>query len=250
MENILNPTRFGRLLTKHFQEHLRTYLMSLIVFGGVILALFISSSILSIETQSIVCVASLFIGMFIFSANIFSDYNHPRSAFTASMLPASLFEKYLLYWLVCLVGFTVLALGVYHLSQSIIIEYLKTQGVETPRFFIWKMNTFRVLLGVYLLLHSMAFLGSISFRKKTVIVTALVSFAIIAAYAYLNHRVSLITLNGNSVPFPFYPAPILTENGWAEIVQPNKELWATISLSTLTILFWICAFFKLKERQV
>jgi len=264
MENIFSPKRFGNLFNKHFREHLRIYLMSLIVFGAVVLAFFIfivstsKGRPLATEAQTMVFVFSFWLGIFIFSASIFSDYNHPRSTFTATMLPASIFEKYLLYWTVSLVGFTVLALGVYHLSQAIVIEYLKTQGIESIAFSIWKPAKegfpVKLLTGFYFLTHSIAFLGAISFRKRTVIVTALVAFAIIAAYMYLNYRASLIALNGNSIPFPFFSANVLVliKDGleWAEIKQPNNELWATISLSTLIILFWICAFFKLKERQV
>src|SRR5690606_20815835 len=260
MENIFSPARFGSLLNKHIRAHLRTYLMSLIVFGAAILAIFIflvsNSNILSLSlgSQFAVCSISLLLGMFIFTGNIFSDYNHSRSAFTATMLPASIFEKYLLYWLVSLIGFTIFALGVYHLSQGIILEYIKTQGAETTRFFVWNevKNSlpFKWILIIYLSVHSIAFLGAISFRKKTVIITALVSFAIIAAYVYLNYRLSLAVLNGNSVPFPFVPAGIQTVDGWAQIERSNSELWATITLSVIIILFWICVFFKLKERQV
>jgi len=260
MENIFNPARFKNLLSKHFREHLRTYLMSLFVFGAIILVTFMFLVFLSkgrplgTEPQITVFIFSLWLGIFIFTGNIFSDYNHPRSAFTATMLPASIFEKYLLYWLVSLIGFTILALGVFHLSQNIIIEYLRTQGMESTAFFIWEPGKegfpVKLLIGIYILTHSIAFLGAISFRKKTVIVTALVSFSIIAAYVYLNYRTSLIALYGNSVPFPFVPAGIQTVDGWAQIEYSNSELWATISLSAIIILFWICAFFKLKERQV
>lgn len=262
MENIFSPSRFGNLVNKHFREHLRTYLMGMLVLGVLILAFFILTIMMSnraeltTETQLIVCCISILLGMFIFTGSIFSDYNHPRSAFTATMLPASVFEKYLLYWLISLVGFTVLALGVFHLSQTIIIEYLNTRDVEVTRFWLWNATyketspPSKFLIGMYFLFHSIAFLGSIAFRKRTVIITAMVSFAIIATYIYLNYRVSLIALNGNSIPFPFVRAGIQTEQGWATIEYTNNELWATISLSALIILFWISAFFKLKERQV
>lgn len=257
MENIFSPKRFGNLLIKHLREHLRTYLISLILFGAIILVVFmfiLSRTSVSIEDQFIVCGVSLLLGIFIFTGSIFSDYNHSRSAFVTTMLPASIFEKCLLYWLVSLIGFTVLALGAYHLSQSIIIGYLKAQGIESTQFFLWKATNAsppsKWIFLIYLLLHSVAFLGAISFRKRTVIVTALVTFVIIAAYVYLNYRITLVALNGNSNPVPFAPARILTADGWANINQPNNELWGTISLSVLIILFWICAFFKLKERQV
>lgn len=260
MENIFSPTRFGNLVNKHFREHLRTYLMSMLVLGALILGFFTFTIVMShraeltISTQLIVCCVSILLGMFIFTGSIFSDYNHPRSAFTATMLPASVFEKYLLYWLISLIGFTVLALGVYHLSQAIIIEYLKTKDAEVIRFWLWNVSDAtpptKWLLIAYLLFHSIAFLGSIAFKKRTVIITAMVAFVIIGAYIYLNYRLSLVALNGNSIPFPFVRAGIQTEQGWATIEYTNNELWATISLSTLIILFWISAFFKLKERQV
>jgi len=260
MENIFNPARFGSLLNKHFREHLRMYLMSLLVFGAAILAIFIflisnsNTLSLSIGAQFAVCSISLLLGMFIFTGNIFSDYNHSRSAFTATMLPASIFEKYLLYWLVSLIGFTIFALGAYHLSQGIVLEYIKNHGAETSRFLVWNeakgVLPFKWMLIIYLSVHSIAFLGAISFRKKTVIVTALVSFTLISAYVYLNYRLSLVVLSGNSVPFPFVPVSISTADGWVQVDHSNSELWATITLSTIIILFWICAFFKLKERQV
>ena len=265
MENIFSPTRFGNLVNKHFREHLRTYLMSLIVFGAVVLLSFIFTAFsspgraISIHMQSVVFVYSFMLGSFIFTGSIFSDYNHSRSAFTSTMLPASILEKYLLYWLVSLVGFTVLALGVYHLSQSIIVEYLKTRGTEPTIFYFWsaaleKFPT-KLLIGMYLLSHAVAFLGAVSFRKNTVIITAFLALITSAIFTYLNFRITLMAFIGDhelsqiTISFPFVSANVSTEDGWVSIHQ-HSEIWTAIFLGTLILSFWICAYFKLKERQV
>jgi len=259
MENIFSPARFGNLINKHFREHLRTYLMISIVFGGGVLLLFMflisaSNRPLTLEDQFAIWGVSLMVGIFVFTANVFAPYNHSRSAFPATTLPASIFEKYLLHWLVSFAGFTFFALAAYHLSQSIIIGYLRANGLETEQFFAWNGTeasppSNRILL-VYILLHSVAFLGAVSFRKNTVLLTALVAFSTVALYVYINHLLTQAVLNGDGSLLPFSHVNVLTVDGWASINRPNNELWATISLSTLILLLWICAYFKLKERQV
>lgn len=259
MENVFNLKRFGNLLSKHLREQLRVYLMGLVVFAAIVLVAlaymsnkggFAEPSI----SQPLTFMFSLLIGMYIFTASIFSDYNHPRSAFTSIMLPASVFEKFFLYWFFSLIGFTILAIGAYYLSQSIIIAYLKSQGLETIRYIFWHKNSaippIDWLVLTYTLLHSMAFLGAITFRKKTAIVTAMTIVVIIATYMYLNVKTTSIAINGSGSALPFLPSIALTEEGMTSTQLSNGEFWGPTILLSLTILFWITAYFKLKEREI
>lgn len=250
MENTFQVSRLGKLFNKYMRENLKFYAGCALVFMALQTSVYffnLNAShdfLIKYEDQAVFFAIGMYLGLFIITVISFTDYNHPRSIFPAIMLPASIFEKYILRWFITLIGFTVVAWVLYHLTQSFFSAYL-------PRtFFLWHLdgNIIRWGLLIYALVHSVAFLGAISFKKRTVVSTALVTFITFLLFIYLNHRLTL--MDGSSIPFPFLPLNINTAEGPAKVAVENNETWAFASIAVVTVILWVTAYFKLKEREV
>lgn len=250
MENTFQLSRMAKLGNKFLREHVKFYAGCALVFLALQTTVYFlnattsRTSTISHEDQAVFFAIGMYLGLFIITVISFSDYNHPRSVFTSIMLPASTFEKYMLRWCLTLIGFTLVAWPLYHLVQYFFAGYI------AERFFLWNMGerALRWIVLLYLLVHSAAFLGAVSFKKRTVVSTALTIFVILVLFVYLNHRLTL--MNGSSLPFPFLPLSISTPEGPAKAVIQNNESWAIACVGLLTLLLWSAAYFKLKEREV
>lgn len=250
MENTLQVSRLGKLFNKHMRENLKFYAGCALVFLALQTCVYFFNLnvsrdfMINYEDQMAFFAIGMYLGLFIITVISFTDYNHPRSIFPAIMLPASTFEKYILRWFITLVGYTLVAWALYHLTQSFFSAYL-------PRtFFFWHLEWQIIRWGllIYALVHSVAFLGAISFRKRTLVSTALVTFITFLLFMYLNHRLTLT--EGTSIPFPFLPLMINTVEGPAKVAAEDNETWAYLTIAVLTVILWVTAYFKLKEREV
>lgn len=250
MENTFQLSRLGKLFNKYMRENLKFYAGCALVFMALQTTVYFFNLNVSrdftigYEDQSVFFLIGMYLGLFILTVISFTDYNHPRSIFPAIMLPASTFEKFILRWGITLIGYTVVAWALYHLTQSLFSAYLERT------FFVWHFQGSVIRWGflIYALVHSVAFLGAIGFRKRTVVSTALITFISVLTLMYLNHRLTLT--EGSSIPFPFLPLTINTAEGPARVAIENNETWAFASIAILTVTLWVTAYFKLKEREV
>ncbi|WP_028296700.1 hypothetical protein [Olivibacter sitiensis] len=260
MNDIFDIARFGYLLRKHFNENAKTYIISLIVFIailGVVFAFMTYSGgrkTVDINEQAVTYFVSLYLGGFIFAGSTFKEYHLPRSGISMLMLPASTLEKYCLHWLVTCVGFALCHFAVFHATQFLVFKSVSYYlGIENTYFNIFT-NPGSVpvnwLFLLYVLIHSAAFLGSISIPKRSVIFSALIVFASVGAYIYTNHRITLAIFGSNSTPFPLFPLNTMSEQGWASVSFDNVEMLGQSALLVLALLLWATAFFKLKEKEV
>src|SRR5690606_24443205 len=119
----------------HFRTNMKAYLISCLVLAGVTVVLFllmISTRQKSIDAgnQFLVYFIAIYGGLFIFTGNAFQTYQHPRVGMSQLMLPASVFEKFLLGWLVSFVGYTICANAVFFLVRYVALQYYSAQGYE------------------------------------------------------------------------------------------------------------------------
>lgn len=259
MNNTLSPLRLGLLLRKHLQENLRTYLISLLVFTALLAGIFAIMAYnsgyngISMGQQSALYFMSLYVGGFIFTAATFKQYHQSRSDIAQFMLPASLLEKYLLHWLLTLLGFALCHFLVFHLAQYLFLKLLAMYtGISSPYFSIFNHHaglSMTWFITFYLFLHAAVFLGAISIRKRTLISTAFLLLASIGLFIYLNYKLN--HLYGDVFgPIPLAPLTIVTEEGYMRVNFQYAETIGQLMILLLCFLLWGTAFFKLKEKEV
>jgi hypothetical protein len=260
MNNTFNLNRFGRLFIKHSVEHYKTYLMSLTVLIGVMLlggsfvTYLIPGGFMEVGMQSVLFIDILLLAGTIFTSTIFADLGDNKRAMAYLTLPASHFEKFLVAWLYSIVIFVVVFTGSFYLILMLLV-YLKPFPGQTPALFnvFDNVNNARfTMFLVFALLQSVAFYGAICFKKLHFIKTSF-AFFIGLAILILSNKIILGLLLGRSV-LPTMPFGMLRfmENGQEKAISlgQNQGDYATWLIAVLVIIFWLAAYYRLKEKQV
>jgi hypothetical protein len=259
MNNTFNIKRFTRLFIKHSAEHYKSYLMALTVLIGVMLLggsfityLIIPGGFMGTEIQSVLFINVLLLAGTIFTSTIFADMGDNKKAVASLILPASHFEKYLVAWLYSVVIFIVVFTGSFYLIL-LLLANLKHFPGQTPQLF----NVFDDQKGgpvflLFALFQSIAFYGAICFKKLHFIKTAF-AFFIAIAISILCNKIILGLLLGRSV-LPTMPFGMLRfmENNREKAINLGRHQgdYATCLIAVLVVIFWVAAYFRLKEKQV
>src|SRR3546814_590272 len=200
MNQVFDWGRFLRLIHSHFRKNLKTYMISCLVFAGVTIGLF-GLVVSSYREEAIVAGKQFFVyviviygGLFVFTVGIFQPFQRPREGPFQLMLPASGFEKFLLGWLVSLVGYTICANAVFFVIRYAVLQYYVARGYEVSGFLDYDRLSFQqggismawVLAMVYVFFHAFALYGSLTFRKMAVLKTALALLVVALAYWVIN----------------------------------------------------------------
>ena len=106
--NVFNPNRFYKLIVRNIKSIRKYWLQSLLIFAGIPLLIFlINLSNIGLEiglSERTSFLEGLVSTLVIISPfMLFFNYTHPKKGLTEVMLAASVFEKYLVMQLACLV---------------------------------------------------------------------------------------------------------------------------------------------------
>jgi len=257
MSKLFNPARFGKLFIKHTTEHYKSYLMALgvligvMVLGGSFLVYMINAP-LDRVAQSALFVIILLLAGTIYTSTIFSDVGDKKKAIAYLTLPASHFEKWLVAWVYSFLAFLVIYTTSFYLVALFLLNIKHVPGQAEGVINLLQKPHLEMVL-VYAFLHSIAFLGAAYFNKLHFIKTAFVFFVIMGLLILFN-KIVLTTMIGRNVdaapPFGNLRFP---DNGReVDITLPdaghNPILLYLIMV--LTLLIWIAAYYRLKEKQV
>jgi len=258
MDNVFNIARFGRLFVKHTAEHYKSYLMSLtvligvMVLGGSFIIFVIPGGFLDLQIQSSMYVVILLLAGTIFTSTIFTDYGNKNKAIALLTLPASHFEKYLVAWLYSFILFIIVFTCSFYLILLLLTTFGHFPGRTTVFFNVFGPRVgFQILL-LFSLLHAIAFFGAIVFEKLHFIKSAFAFFISGGVLIFLNKIILGILLGIAVMPSPPFSNVRFTENG--KMVDINvariEESHVIIPMIVLTLVFWIAAYYRLKEKQV
>jgi len=255
MNNYFSPKRFSQLFIKHTVEHYRAYLMSASVLAGVFLlgGMFIFYMIqgpMDAGFQTALFAMLMVIAGPIFTSTIFTDFGDKRKAIPALTLPASQLEKFLVSWVYSYVIFLLVYNGIFYLVLSILLNLKQWPGHHPEMLYIFQ-DKFYILLIIFSLLQAITMYGAIRFEKLHFIKIGF-SFFIFYALLILVNTMFLRVLVGRQIypatPFAFLNFPDGT-NYYSIGLKAQQSAWAFIVLPVVAVLFWIAAYFKLKEKQ-
>lgn len=258
MNNFFSLKRFCRLFVKHTTEHYRTYLMSIAVLIGVIVLggsflVFVVQEMPDTGFQTAAFTILMLIAGTLFTSTIFADFGDKNRAIPALTLPASSFEKFLVGWVYSYPIFLVVYTGVYYLS---LIGLGATKHWDPNQHFtLFSLHQGEVLVFfvLYSLMHAIAIFGAILFRNIHFIKTGFAFFIGIGALMIVN-TLFLKLLTGLSilklaVPFGFLNFNVGPKYYSIGTEGPGSQ-FVLIVLAATTILIWVAAYYRLKEKQV
>ncbi|MEC3882057.1 hypothetical protein [Parapedobacter sp. 10938] len=266
MNDIFDWSRFFRLVGSHFRKNVKAYLISCLVFSGVIVGLFVLL-ISSYPNEAIVAGKQFFVylmaiygGLFIFTVGIFQTYQRPREGIFQLMLPASGFEKFLLGWLVSFGGYVICANAVFFVVRYVVTQFYSARGYEVAGLSDYrqllddsdKVPVVLVLVLAYVFFHAFALFGSLVFRRMAVLKTALALLLFILAYWMVNGTLYNVLFQLDIQQAPLLPfMPVFIEDGGMtyQVETPDWPYWVVALSIAVTVLLWVLSYYKLREKE-
>jgi len=257
MNNIFNLTRFGRLLIKHTFEHYKSYLMSLAVLFGVMLLggcfiVYMLDAPMTIGMQTALFTSILLLAGTIFTSTVFASLGDKKKAIVWLTLPASHFEKYLVLWLYSFLLLIIIFTGCFYTVLFFLtsIKHFPNEPTEILDLFD-RYGGFQVFL-LYAFLHAVAFYGAVRFETLHFIKTAFAFFIGITFLIIINHLIQYGIFGGGVLMnVPFGGAHFMENNQERVINITFSQQWRMLTLlGVMSGVFWIAAYFRLKEKQV
>ena len=255
MNEVFNPRRFGRLFVKHTLDHYPAYLMAIAVLGGILLLggtflFFMLPGAVTSDMQWVLFATGLFLAGTLFTSSIFSEFGDPSKSISSLMLPATALEKFLVGWIYSFVIFTAVYIILFFVVLSGLIQVKHAQGYEDALPMRTPLSSASLLL-IYSFLHAVALYGAIAFNKLHFIRTAFCFFIAYGLLILLNTFYLGVITGTNALPaIPF--APFAFRAGGSEysihLSFAESSLFVYV-LIAVTILFWLAAYLRLKEKQ-
>jgi hypothetical protein len=257
MRKIFNLNRFGRLFYKHTTEHYKSYLMSLIVLLGILLLgggflVYMADIPIDEEFQTVLFMVILLLSGTIFTSTVFADLGDKKKAIAWLTLPATHIEKYMVAWVYTVLVFLVVYTISFYGILMVAINMKHFTGHTTRLFNVFRKPVYLICL-LYAFLHGVAFWGAVFFKRLHFIKTAFIFFIFLAIIIFFN-KIMLGTLLGRAVEAaPPFGNLRLVENGSLtdiNISQNQQNGFVLTLLTVLALIFWVAAFYRLKEKQV
>ena len=280
MNQTFSSARFGRLLRNYWRDNA----WSLVTAMGVLFVIMAVSLLLMVYTNPpdtakdgrLVGFLGLSLVLWpLFTHQIATTYNDRNQALSALMIPASLFEKWLLLWVVTGLGFVLCffsfftiidAIGIYYVnhrewSQGILDHFSKNNIPRTiGRVDYTELDKIPMWV-VWILLHPFTLAVTLLFRKYTLAIGVFVGLLLFGLGLYLNqHYVQMMlgesVIVRNAFPFSGFgvtkAAAVVSifPSRYLALPQPIGDIirW-TVGIAAVGLLYAV-AYFRLKEREV
>jgi vacuolar-type H+-ATPase subunit I/STV1 len=256
MSNVFKSSRFGKLFIKHTAEHYKSYLMSLTVLIGVMVLgggfmLYMINAPIDRGFQTAVFIMILMLAGTIFTSTVFADIADKKQAIASLTLPASHFEKFLVGWIYSFLFFCIVYTVSFYVVILVLVHLKHFPGQPPEMLNVFEYPVCQMYL-LYAFLHGIAFYGAIFFEKLNFIKTAFAFFISVAIIILMN-KIVLEALLGREVMAspPFGNVRFTDGNKVGEINETS--IWQPTMLflvTVLAIIFWVAAYYRLKEKQV
>ena len=256
MNEVFSSARFGKLFIKHTADHYRSYLMSIAVVAGVLILggffiSYIAMGLLNPAGQTVLFFFLLVLAGTIFTSTIFNDLGEKKKSIPTLLLPASTLEKFLVGWLYSYVLFILVFTGMYYFALVAVIYFQTVRGDNEQMMMFFNYKTLWMFV-LFSFCQSVALFGSVLFEKLHFIKTAFCFFIAIGLIILLN-TLWLKGLTGKDVaPAMPFSSTLLHEGKSIYVLSPIDEgmFWVMWVIITITIFFWIAAYFRLREKRV
>ena len=271
MHNFFSLRRFGALFSTYIGENAKKLGLQIFALFACLLIMFLLFASfddynISEGMQIGIFYIGLYFGCFLFTASSFMPYAKGSEASYQLLVPASSFEKTLLHWLTTTICFLIIYVICYHLCRLLTISIItmwqpginqsyydlipKSMNDESQQIiFIFSL--------FYILIHSLTFLGSITFPKYTILLTLFMIVVILTVLIgwqiYWYKATPFLNQSSGFLGLPFTDIEAYTMDNPSKAVRIQFPLnpWLGIaSLAIVQLLITASTYFKLKEKQV
>ena len=269
MNQFFSFKRFTLLVTKHWADNKKRYVLSVLAFIGLLISWFVLTMLadsdhpMPKDVQNITFFVALFaVGTF-YASQYFRDLGSRSKGINYLLVPASAFEKLLCSLLYSVVLFFIVFTAAFYLVDVLMVAIGKSiPGSEKPSV----VNVFKIILVrfnrdstvnfllFFFSVQSVFLLGSVYFEKysfiKTVISGFVAGFILFCVMYFFNDKL---------LPPGDYPSGFLTSyrvrvdgvnDHLVQVPRWIGEVFRFLIMYAVAPFFWIVTYFRLKEKQV
>ena len=268
MNNTFNIKRFGLVMRKDFQENWKRYTMQfLAMFGIIAIMLYFQSDNMYRNSRMepdyflLIWTSFMFLGFGLLFASTFTEPMRSKIKRASYLMnPSSNLEKYVSRWLIVTVGYIIAFFVALWLADLLRVAICSARYPEIDVNMldlgeligmrnagnVFSYNEFGFFVGLFFFLQSVCVLGSTFWEK--------VSF--VKTFAAATILVLLFLLLANWTISIFYTDFEQFTNvldSFAKENQMSDTAFFTITTSvfaSLTLVFWIFAFFRFRESEI
>ena len=262
MNNTFNAKRFGWLFKKTLLERpMHTLGFTGLLLAVVLIIYTVGRSIGFIAAQNLTFIWGLPGGSFFLASFVFGYFSSNASGSSFLTLPASHFEKWLsgiliagiLYPLIFLIFYRIMDASfvtLYHNSLDPASPFYKQQYESVYLFnfngiIAWKVYP------MFLFLTGAMLVGALYFNKAAFIKTGIVICVICIGSFGLNWLFAkmIFGIINDAAPFNHVTVPVGKEEGSIELPEKASRIFSFILSYVVTIVLWILAFIRLREKE-
>ncbi|GGA94050.1 hypothetical protein [Puia dinghuensis] len=273
-------SRWSLLVGKHWVEHRRGYILSLLAIAG-LLAVFFTFIILMqgyatlVIAQFFAFFGGLYFAGCLFSSLLFADLSTKKEALPWLSLPASQFEKLLCALLFSVVFFFIAYTVVFYCVDIPMVHWANNAlrhhpqnwpNTNQPIPFLSVYNVFtavgapipeanhHLFLYSYFTAQAVALLGSVYYTRYAFIKTVIVGVLFLIAFVLFENTVitPMLPRNWNNDVFRWDQMKYIMEPPQNEVRLPAgvEQMLITLIQFGLPPFFWFITYHRLKEKQV
>jgi hypothetical protein len=272
MNQFFSFNRFSLLVSKHWADNKKRYLLSVIAFIGLLLAWFVftllvdSGAPMGKGLQMVTFFFSLFaVGSF-YASQYFRDLGSRARGINFLLVPASAFEKILCALLYTVVLFFIVFTSVFYLVDVLMVSAANSflasdipdheKGLvnvfEAASIPFDQKSTLNALL-IFFAIQAAFLLGSVYFAKYSfikTIISGFVVFFIVFCFVFFVYDM----MPDGSYTNGFLTSYIIKSNGkndyLVSVPRWLGQLLHYLLVYGITPFLWIVTYFRLKEKQV
>jgi hypothetical protein len=248
--NIFSIQRFILFFRRHIYLNYKGWFIAFSSISGVLIFIAVLTSIghSVIDQKSFIALSyiSLFIGGSIITSMSFSEMHKPEKSIHYLSLPVSAFEKVLSTWLSTTVIFLFATIAFFYaawyVASSMALLLTNTKFVALNLFDsgLWK------ILGIYLVIQPIFFLGAIYFRGYNFLKTLLTLFIISMAHSIFQSVVGLLVFGQAIFNGSMNGVNFTGETFFLETVLPVLKI---IGLYILPVFLLLVSYIRFNERE-
>lgn len=252
----MSLTSIKLLITRQFKEHLRLYIIALVLLSGLLSFMFLLvhnwRDSFSGAVENGVFLIGLFLSGGLFTNSMFREFSSTSEGIWLLNIPATSMEKVVSAILLSTVIFLTVYLGGFFLIDGLYLN-LTGQAGDKGVFDMFR-NGFHEFIFLYLIFNGLILLGRVSFVKHSFLKSMV---AIIAGFVLLNalNNISLEYMIPDlsvtsSMPLKSFQFRQSGENVHVQLPEATQAVVAPF-LWTLTPLFlWGITWLKIKEKEI
>ncbi len=185
----------------------------------------------------------LFVGGVFIASLSFIDLRSKMKAHFYLLIPSSTFEKFLANLVITLVGYMIFMIVSYFIYSSI-FNWVVNAAYGIPfKAIDFSNNELLIAIHVFIFVHSIFYLGSVSFKKSPLILTPIATFIIISVLMILSQIIKKIIFPDINIEAQVDAANM------EEFFNFYKDIGKVILYYALPPIFWYITYLKLNEKE-